>query len=148
MEVTHRHAISPDDKFEMKPGFQNFQPVRKGQVLATFNGEDIAAHHDGVILMPLYQGLGDDGFFIARPVRAYWLEISKLLRKIRLDKLVSWLPGVSKHPVMANVYIVKQKIARWYAREFLHLLGFRCEKVQAGKLLVSKRKYDFSPAGR
>ncbi len=58
------HPINPGDGFKMKPGYKNFQPIKKGEVLAEDKNGEITAPFDGLILMPLYQPLGDDGFFI------------------------------------------------------------------------------------
>jgi succinylglutamate desuccinylase len=50
--------------FKMFPGFQNFSPIRKGEPLATDRHGIVYAPNGGCILMPLYQGQGNDGFFI------------------------------------------------------------------------------------
>ena len=63
-----RHAIDETDEFVMNPGYQNFQKVTKGEVLATDKKGDIAIEQDGLILMPLYQKQGEDGFFIVKEV--------------------------------------------------------------------------------
>ncbi len=68
VEFTYRHAIHEGVNFVMKPGFKNFQPIVKGQVLAEDNSGPILAEQDGMILMPLYQKQGEDGFFVIRPV--------------------------------------------------------------------------------
>lgn len=68
-EVLYREAIMPDDEFRMKPGFTNFDPVSKGQHLADNKDGPVVSPFDGVVLMPLYQKLGEDGFFIGRRYR-------------------------------------------------------------------------------
>lgn len=60
------HHIASDDLFRMKPGFRNFQRVQKGQLLATDIQGPIYAPADGLILMPLYQNQGSDGFFVVQ----------------------------------------------------------------------------------
>ncbi len=67
-ELVMIHPIRPGDDFEMKEGYKNFQAVKKGDVLAKDKNGDIKAETDGVILMPLYQKQGDDGFFLVREV--------------------------------------------------------------------------------
>ncbi len=62
--VTYRHAIADDDEFRMLPGFAHFQPVHAGQLLAHDVRGEVRSPQDGFILLPLYQGLGDDGFFL------------------------------------------------------------------------------------
>ncbi|HAY72092.1 MAG TPA: hypothetical protein DCX89_09400 [Saprospirales bacterium] len=62
-----KHLIKPGDGFVMEPGFTNFQPVAKGTLLAKDIRGPIYAPFDGMILMPLYQSLGEEGFFIVEP---------------------------------------------------------------------------------
>lgn len=65
-ELVYQHIIEAGDEFEMRPGYKNFQPVKKGEWLADDQNGKIAALCDGYILMPLYQSQGNDGFFIIR----------------------------------------------------------------------------------
>ncbi|WP_421775464.1 succinylglutamate desuccinylase/aspartoacylase family protein [Gracilimonas sp.] len=64
VEFLYKHIIEPEDNFEMRPGFKNFDKVEKGQWLANDRHGKILAQRDGFILMPLYQQQGEDGFFI------------------------------------------------------------------------------------
>ncbi len=66
VEFCYVHPILPDDDFQMKPNYHNFQPVHKGEVLAKDKHGDILAQEDGLVLMPLYQSRGEDGFFIVK----------------------------------------------------------------------------------
>ncbi len=68
LELVMCHTIQPGDAFRMMPDYENFQPVRKGEVLAHDRHGPIRARENGRILMPLYQKQGDDGFFLIRPV--------------------------------------------------------------------------------
>jgi len=68
VEFTYRHAIEEGANFIMQPGFKNFQKITKGQLLANDDNGPILAEEDGMILMPLYQKQGEDGFFVIRPV--------------------------------------------------------------------------------
>ena len=65
--LRHVHHIRPGDAFRMRPGYLNFQPVRKGEHLADDVTGPVLAPDDGLILMPLYQARGSDGFFIVEP---------------------------------------------------------------------------------
>ncbi len=58
------HHIKTDDCFNMRPGYQNFQPVVKGELLAYDRHGEIRSPTDALILMPLYQPQGSDGFFL------------------------------------------------------------------------------------
>lgn len=64
--LVYRQAINVGDRFKMLPGFRNFDPVKRGQLLAYDNQGEIRALNDGYILMPLYQTQGEDGFFIVQ----------------------------------------------------------------------------------
>ena len=63
--------INPEDDFEMMPNYNNFQKVKKGELLAKDRKGKIYAPEDGLILMPLYQKQGDDGFFLIKTIVAF-----------------------------------------------------------------------------
>jgi succinylglutamate desuccinylase len=65
-ELMYQHIIEPEDEFEMRPGYKNFQPIKEGEWLASDQDGKIKAPCDGFVLMPLYQNQGNDGFFIIR----------------------------------------------------------------------------------
>jgi len=145
LEVRRRHAISPEDGFRMEPGYGNFHPVTKGQLLARDEHGLVLAPESGRLLLPLYQGQGSDGFFIAREVRAFWLGLSSLLRRLRLGLLLRLLPGVRRHSARREVLVVNTRIARWLALETLHLFGYRKLRHAGGELLVGRRRFDLAP---
>ncbi len=68
VRFSYRHAVQPEDRFQMLPGFKNFDPIVAGQKLATSRLGDITSPVDGLMLMPLYQPQGSDGFFIVQSV--------------------------------------------------------------------------------
>lgn len=142
MEVRHRHPIVPDDGFEMEGGFSNFQYVEAGQLLARDRDGEIHAVESGRILLPLYQGLGSDGFFIAREVHSFWLRVSSALRWLGLERVLHWLPGVHRHPGREATLVIHTGLARWFALEVFHLLGYRKRRSEEGLLVVTRRRYD------
>jgi hypothetical protein len=144
VEVRHRHAIVPEDDFHMGPGFRNFQPVRRGQVLARDRKGEITARETGLILMPLYQRLGDDGFFLGRDVKQFWLNLSAVLRNLKVGDYVHLLPGVRRDPLDENVLIINTRIARLLPLQIFHLLGFRRLRWSDKYLIVSRRSYDLT----
>ncbi len=148
VEVLHRHVVSPDDRFRMEPGFGNFSPVERGRLLAADRRGEIRALRAGLILLPLYQGQGDDGFFLCRAVRPLWLRISALLRRLRLGSLLHLLPGVARHPDRPQTLVVDTRIARFYPMEFFHLLGYRKLRREGTRLVVSRRLHDTGPPRR
>jgi succinylglutamate desuccinylase len=57
----------------MLPGFKSFERVVQGQLLAlggAHGQREIRSPLGGILIMPRYQGQGQDGFFLARPVLA------------------------------------------------------------------------------
>ena len=68
IEVVSRRAITPDDGFRMEPGFANIQRTPCGTLLARDAKTEIRAPFDGLVLLPLYQAQGSDGFFYGRAV--------------------------------------------------------------------------------
>lgn len=66
----YAHPIKPGDDFKMKPGYENFQAVAKDEVLASDRQGELKAQEDGMILMPLYQAQGEDGYFLIKEVSA------------------------------------------------------------------------------
>jgi predicted deacylase len=68
VEICMRYGIDPGERFRMEPGYSNFQRVEKGELLAR-SGErgerEIRCPLRSILLMPLYQGQGTDGFFLA-----------------------------------------------------------------------------------
>ncbi|MCC6412516.1 MAG: succinylglutamate desuccinylase/aspartoacylase family protein [Saprospiraceae bacterium] len=62
------HHIRPGDGFRMRPGYRNFQPIDEGEHLADDAEGPVKACCQGLILMPLYQAIGSDGFFVVEAV--------------------------------------------------------------------------------
>lgn len=66
VEVVIRHAITPEVGFRMEPGFANIHATARGTLLANDRSGEIRAPFDGLVLLPLYQADGSDGFFYGR----------------------------------------------------------------------------------
>lgn len=64
--LIHAHHIKPGDTFRMRPGYVNFQAVEAGEHLADDVHGPILSPFSGLILMPLYQPQGSDGFFLVK----------------------------------------------------------------------------------
>ncbi len=141
-EVRYRHAITEDDQFSMNAGYANFDRIAKGEVLGTDRRGEVTAIEGGLILMPLYQKLGEDGFFIGREISPFWLGLSGLLRRIGIQKIVYWLPGVARDEHDAGTLIVNTSVARLFPLQVFHLLGFRRRRWSGNKLIVSRRRHD------
>lgn len=66
LESTYRHPVEPRDRYRMRPGFRNFQPVHAGDVVGDDRLGEVVVPNSGRLLMPLYQEQGEDGFFVVR----------------------------------------------------------------------------------
>jgi succinylglutamate desuccinylase len=139
LEVRYRHPVAAVDEFRMNPGYENFDPVKRDEVIAADARGGVHAPETGRVLLPLYQGQGDDGFFLVREFARFWLAVSALLRHLRLGAIVPWLPGVHTHPDHADTLIVDRHVARWFTVEIFHLLGYRKERSKGHQLLFSRR---------
>ena len=68
-EIMFRYGIKPNENFKMNPGYMNFMKIEQGEVLGHNDRGEIVAPLPGRIFMPLYQELGDDGFFIIDEIK-------------------------------------------------------------------------------
>lgn len=141
VEIRYRHPISASDDFRMLPGFGNFDPVRKNQHLADDREGRILAGEKGLMLMPLYQKLGEDGFFIGRVVAPFWIWLSGVLRGMNVGDYMHLLPGVHATDDEQTLE-VDTKIARIFPLQIFHLLGFRKRRWRGKNLFVSRRSHD------
>ncbi len=148
VEVRYREPVESGSPFRMRPGYTSFQRVRSGEELAHNGDHVITSPENGLILMPLYQAQGEDGFFIIRRVRTFWLRISALLRHVRTDRIVHWLPGVKRHPDVPGAFTVDRRRARWFALEVFHLLGYRRSVASKQTLVVTPREPRQRPTKR
>ena len=139
-EVLFRHGLTPDDGFRMKPGYRNFSPVRKGETVAQDQNGPIRAVKRGRIFMPLYQTIGNDGFFLIRRVPGWALTLSRWLRNRNFDRWLTKLPGVSSCPDQPDTLIVDRSTARFLATQIFHLLGYRRKQDDGQTMRVSRRE--------
>ncbi len=70
-KMLSRHGVTDEDEFRMLNGYENFQPVKKGELLAEDKKGKIYAPDDALILMPLYQEQGEDGFFLIQRIEGF-----------------------------------------------------------------------------
>lgn len=139
-EIYDRHSIARGEHFSMKPGYHNFQKIRKGEEVATSDGKPVRAAENAMIFMPLYQWRGEDGFFVIRRIRPFFLRLSAILRRAGFDRWLPLLPGVNWANEKHDSLRVNLKIARFMAREFFHLMGYRSRHHLKGYLLVKSRE--------
>jgi succinylglutamate desuccinylase len=148
VEVRRRHAIDSEDGFCMEPGFDNFQLVEKGRLLARDKHGLILAPDEGRLLLPLYHGKGDDGFFMARDVKRFSLVLSTIMRRLRLGGLIRLFPGISRHADNPNVLVMKGRVAGSYPPEIFFLLGFRKSRRAGDDFVLTRRRFDLRPPPR
>lgn len=139
LEVSSRHAIREGDVFRMAPGFANLAPVSRGTLLATHDDREVRAPHDGWLMLPLYQGQGNDGFFWGRAVSEQRLRASRVARSLRLDRFLLALPGVSRDRGDRDRLRIDRRIARFHSLELFHLFGFRRVREEGSMLVVERR---------
>ncbi len=139
VEVRYRHAITPADGFRMDGGYVNFQPISVTEKLGQDHHGPITSPLSGLMLMPLYQEQGADGFFVVQQVHYVWLQTSAVVRRWRLERVLHLLPGVKPHPELPGAFVVDRRYARWLALELFHLLGFS-RRSEAGRYLVMARR--------
>lgn len=142
LELSHHHRINPSDAFRMVPEIPNFEMIRSGQRLATDKRGDIVSPVSGRLLLPLYQGQGNDGYFLARGINPAWLTVSSWLRRMRLDRIVHWLPGVKRRVNDPKTVEIDGRVARWLVVQIFHLLGFRQRSHREGQWVFSRREHD------
>ncbi|GAA4278286.1 succinylglutamate desuccinylase/aspartoacylase family protein [Aquimarina mytili] len=139
-EIYWRHEILNGDTFTMKPGFVNFQKIRKGQELAISNQKIITSSKHGKIFMPLYQSQGNDGFFAIKRIPTFFLHLSAILRNANIDNLLTLLPGVQWKSRKKDTLTVNRKIARFFTKPFFHLLGYRSKQMDKNYLTIKNRE--------
>jgi hypothetical protein len=96
--------------------------------------------------MPLYQAQGEDGFFILREFHPFWFSLSEVLRRANADRLLPWLPGIRRDAEGTGGLVVDRRLARWFAMELLHLLGYRREIERGNRVVVLKQVEGEPPA--
>lgn len=140
-EVVYLHRVKSEDHFKMRPGFKSFEKINKQTLLANDKQGAISSKYNARIFMPLYQKMGAEGFFIIQPIKPFVLKLSELLRRIKFDNFLVILPGVSWQDKQKNVLLVNLKIAKFFAKSFFHLLGYRSQKVDSTYLRLSNREH-------
>ncbi len=141
-EIYSRYEVAPMEEFVMEPGFSNFQQVEEGTLLARSNGRAIHSDICGTMFLPLYQSQGNDGYFLIKKIPVVFLWMSKMLRQLRLDRLLAYLPGVRRADGLQGSFVLNLKIARFLARPILHLLGYRSKQKSSDQLIIRSREFE------
>lgn len=145
LEMRYRHPVRAGDRFEMRPGYRNFDRVTRGEVLARDIRGDIHATETARLLMPLYQDQGEDGFFLVRRFSPFWMTVSEALRRARVDRVAPLLPGVRRVPGDPDAVSIDRRVARFFAKQLFHLLGFRRVEEAGPRLVMRRRRRHTAP---
>jgi succinylglutamate desuccinylase len=139
MEVVERHAITDADGFVMEPGFRNLDRARCEQLLARDVRGEIRAPRDGVVILPLYQKSGNDGFFWGRETSPLRLQVSETLRRLRVDRVLPLLPGVRRDEARPSRFVLGARAASFYPLEVFRFLGYRRMRRRDRELVVDRQ---------
>ncbi len=125
----------------MNPGYESFQRIKQDEILGRNATGEVRAEEKGRILMPLYQPQGEDGYFIIHEFHSIWLTVSEYLRRLQLDSVLHWLPGVKKYRGQKDTLVINKMITRFFAIEIFHLLGYHKIRMM-GKKIIMRRRID------
>jgi succinylglutamate desuccinylase len=139
-EVIYKYHIQAKEVFEMQDGYESFQNIKKGVLLATANGKSIYSDYNAKLFMPLYQKSGNDGFFIIKPIPKFFLKVSEFLRTIKADGLLTFLPGISWHDKGSGVLKANLSVTKFMAKSIFHLFGYRNKQLDKNHLLLYNRE--------
>ncbi len=139
-EITYLYKIKVNENFKMHAGFKSFQSIKKKTIIATSNGNIIKTKQNGIMFMPLYQKQGAEGFFIIKPIPNFFLKLSTLLRRIETDSVLALLPGITWVDKNKGILQVNLKVAKFFAKSFFHLLGYRNKQITATHLRLNNRE--------
>lgn len=145
VDIQYRHVVGPHDAFVMADGFSSFQPLKEGTLVAHDQNGEIRAPRSGLMLLPRYQGQGEDGYFVAREIRFLWLVVSQVLRRLHFDRLAGWIPGLHRHREDRDRLVVSRGAPGVLMTNLLHLFGYRRVESEGGNLVFSRRRPDGSP---
>jgi len=142
-EIVGRHPVTAEDGFRMEPGYANIGRVRAGELLAHDRRGDIRARQDGVLLLPLYQALGDDGFFFGREIGDLEQRASGWARRLGIDRLLAALPGVRRGigAAATESLDLRPGAARAYPQSVFRWFGYRrAERGSDGSVTLARRR--------
>jgi len=139
-EVTYLFRVKDNISFKMEPNFKSFQNVNNGQLLAISDNKKIVSRYNAKIFMPLYQEKGKEGFFIIKRINPFFLKLSEVLRRIKIDNLLTIFPGISWKNKNMGVLQVNLKVAKYMVKPIFHLLGYRNKQVDGTHVHLFNRE--------
>lgn len=139
-EVTYRHKIEDGEDFKMNPGFKSFETLKEPTEIAVSNSKSIVLDKNETLFMPLYQKIGEDGYYIIKPISSTILKWSVALRKYKFDNFLVCLPGVSWFDKQNGVLLVNTKTTKFLAKQLFHLLGYRSRQISENHIKLTNRE--------
>jgi hypothetical protein len=85
---------------------------------------------------------GEDGYFLVRAIDPFWLHLSEVLRRARVSRVAHWLPGVRRLNGSEDQVVVDKRVARFFAKQLFHLLGYREVEDVGARLVMRRRPFD------
>ena len=61
---------------------------------------------------------------------------------MRADRVATLLPGVRRDAEDPDTLHIDRRVARWFALQFFHLLGYRSMKDEGDHLAMKRRRFD------
>jgi len=139
-EVVYLHRRLKNKNFKMLPNFTSFQNIKKGEWLATEENSTVESKYNAKIFMPLYQIKGKEGFFIIKKIHPIFLGLSEIIRKLKLDTLITLLPGIKWEDKQKGVLQVNLKVTKYFAKQIFHLFGYRNKQRNTTHMLLFNRE--------
>lgn len=143
LEIQHRQSVRAEDQFVMRPGFASFRPVYRGELLAADKQGPIVSPFSGLMLMPLYQDQGDDGFFLARPLSRARLYLSTVVRTLRLEWVLHLVRGLRRHPEHDDRWVLSPTADDERMTKLLAVFGYRRRLDEDGQVVAARRRPGF-----
>jgi len=139
LEIKHRHDTHEGDGFVMRPGYEHYDVVARGEVLARDTHGEIVSPRRGRMIMPAYRAGTDQGFFIAKDVSPLFVSLLILLRRMRLDRFCHWLPGARYHPDNEDLLLVSSWVPSGLVN-VIRLLGWRRARLEPERTILRRRR--------
>lgn len=139
-EVIDVFKVTELDSFEMISGFVSFDHINKGEKLALYNNLWIHSQYTARIFMPLYQNQGEEGFFVITKVNPIFLGLSRILRRMKADRILPFLPGIKWINRSKGILQADLRITKYFSKQFFHLLGFRNRLINENTIILYNRE--------
>ena len=138
-EIYYQHLINEEDRFEMAPGFSNFQLVPKNTVLAHTRTGVLVAKKDCQLFMPLYQKQGAEGYYFIRNIPGFFLWLGRWIRKFPWNRILLVMPGFQRDIQFEDSLLIDKKKVRSWAKGIFHLMGFRVRSISDTHWVIRSR---------